>query len=112
MMINYSNFFCFVYFGMTMPLTRKFDNRLELFNETLVQMMMTLLFCFSDFVQDDLARYRMSFSFMALLGILMLVNLVVISLVSGRGLYVLVGVKLFKRLERWRIYFFVEAATA
>jgi len=61
-MFNYLNIFIFVYFGNVRPLIGRRSNRQEIFNEYCLLLISVILFCFSDFVVEEEAKYLMGFA--------------------------------------------------
>ena len=71
------NITVFTYIGVNRPLTLRYKNTLELFNEFFVVLISHSIFTFTDFVQDDEWKYIMGFYMIGLTSLSILLNFVV-----------------------------------
>lgn len=77
-LVTLLNLIFLMYIGIIKPLERRFQNRLELFNEWLNMMATYNFFVFTDFVDSKETQYNVGWTNIAFVTVLILVNMAII----------------------------------
>ena len=93
------NYITSLYYAKCQPLTNRFDNRLEIVNEFLINLCCMHLACFTDVVPIE-TQQKYGWSLVFTVGALCVVNLLVMFTQLARYC-ALVTLKYWKRLEHW-----------
>ena len=75
------------YIGTFKPLSRKLDNRIDLFNEFIVDCCTIYSLTSTDWINNKSSRATYGYHVILLLGILIALNVSIILYFSGRGIY-------------------------
>ena len=71
------NYWYIIYLGQVLPFKAKAQNRLEIFNEWIIQILCFHLFCFTDFIDlthDDMIQYKIGHSFIIITLMMIAIN--------------------------------------
>ena len=69
------NIFVTIYFGKYKPKNTKLQNRIELMNELLIQLVSVHMFLFTDFILDEDLKFAIGFIMVSFIGVLLIFNL-------------------------------------